>query len=227
MSVLRGGASYASQGRISVAGHRAEPNEHGRSMCRGRYSACSGYNCRWWAAVALGGPVSINQPTLNTRPRARTRAESHDSPADSQLPRMRFARTIYVSRRIAEGPRGASSLARARRQNIAFSGSPRNESSVLRVRRFCKTRTLRARARGQYLAANWREPFTPFAPAKHRFSVTVITTVSPLRFVRCFVKHAHNKHDLCAETSCRGIHPRHCRIYWICRLENLKILLSI
>lgn len=67
MSVLRGGASYASQGRISVTGHRAEPNEHGRSMCRGRYSACSGYNCRWWAAVALGGPVSINQPALNTR----------------------------------------------------------------------------------------------------------------------------------------------------------------
>lgn len=86
MSVLRGGASYASQGRISVAGHRAEPNEHGRAMCRGRYSACSGYNCRWWAAVALGGPVSINQPALNTRPRPLARAESHDSPADRNCP---------------------------------------------------------------------------------------------------------------------------------------------
>lgn len=105
MSVLRGGASYASQGRISVAGHRAEPNEHGRSMCRGRYSACSGYNCRWWAAVALGGPVSINQPALNTRPRPLARGIARLA-GRSQLPRLRFAPTIYVSWRIAGGASG-------------------------------------------------------------------------------------------------------------------------
>lgn len=134
MSVLRGGASYASQGRISVAGHRAEPNEHGRSMCRGRYSACSGYNCRWWAAVALGGPVSINQPALNTRPRPLAR-EIARLAGRSQLPRMRFACTIYVSRRIAGSVRGPA-LAREASKYRFFSGSPLNESSVLRVRWF-------------------------------------------------------------------------------------------
>lgn len=138
MSVLRGGASYASQGRISVTGHRAEPNEHGRSMCRGRYSACSGYNCRWWAAVALGGPVSINQPALNTR--ARPAARNARLAGRSQLPRMRFARTIYVSRRIA---------ARLRSQPVKISRfflfSVRRALSEWSLRaRFCKTHRTRA-----------------------------------------------------------------------------------
>lgn len=179
MSVLRGGASYASQGRISVAGHRAEPNEHGRSMCRGRYSACSGYNCRWWAAVALGGPVSINQPALNTRPRPLARGIARLA-GRSQLPRLRFAPTIYVSWRIAGGASGPP-LAREALKYPFFSGSPRSESSVLRVRRFFKTWTMR-RAYCQCLSANWREPFTL---TKHRFSVIVDMTASLLRPFRC------------------------------------------
>lgn len=129
MSVLRGGASYASQGRISVTGHRAEPNEQrGRSMCRG-YSACSGYNCRWWAAVALGGPVSINQPALNTRARRIARLADR-----SQLPRMRFARTIYVSRRITESVYVRVWASLVGRQNIVF--SLRRSSGIVPPRRF-------------------------------------------------------------------------------------------
>lgn len=140
MSVLRGGASYASQGRISVAGHRAEPNEHGRSMCRGRYSACSGYNCRWWAAVALGGPVSINQPALNTRPRPLARGIARLA-GRSQLPRMRFAHTIYVSRRITESVRGSAFVREA--SKYCFFPVNRGTNRLSSVFVFCKIWTTR------------------------------------------------------------------------------------
>lgn len=141
MSVLRGGASYASQGRISVTGHRAEPNEHGRSMCRGRYSTCSGYNCRWWAAVALGGPVSINQPALNTRPSAGAGAGagrgSHDSPADRNCPEC-GSRAHDLC--LAANCRPAAFRRLAARQNVVFQpagllSGPRALVSVRHMRR--------------------------------------------------------------------------------------------
>lgn len=114
------GVARVTRPRVVLVLLATEPSRTsmGRSMCRGRYSACSGYNCRWWAAVALGGPVSINQPALNTRPRPLARGIARLA-GRSQLPRMRFARTIYVSRRIVESMREPA-LARATRQNIIF-----------------------------------------------------------------------------------------------------------
>lgn len=137
MSVLRGGASYASQGRISVTGHRAEPNEHGRSMCRGRYSACSGYNCRWWAAVALGGPVSINQPALNTRPRtARARNRTTRRPI-AIAPNAVRPHDLCLAADCRGRTRGFPLVLFARHRNIVsfFSSSPRNKSFVVFIRR--------------------------------------------------------------------------------------------
>lgn len=149
MSVLRGGASYASQGRISVTGHRAEPNEHGRSMCRGRYSACSGYNCRWWAAVALGGPVSINQPALNTRASERASAGFGQESADRTTRRpiaiapnaVRAHDLCLAANCRGERSRGVVVVASfAARQNIAVFFFSTSSEWSLRVRaRFCKT----------------------------------------------------------------------------------------
>ena len=160
MSMLRGGASYASQGRISVAGHRAEPNEHGRSMCRGRYSACSGYNCRWWAAVALGGPVSINQPALNTLPHPLPLARGIARLADrSQLPRMRFARTIYVSRLAANCRERTKATSRSREASKYFVFFHRFTIEWIVCPLAClsflyKTRTLRAVSASRQIGEN-------------------------------------------------------------------------
>lgn len=55
-------ASYASRNRINVAGHRAEPirTSPRPDLCATRYNTRTRYNCRWWAAVALGATVPIN-----------------------------------------------------------------------------------------------------------------------------------------------------------------------
>jgi hypothetical protein len=156
MSVLRSGASYASQGRISVAGHRAEPNEHGGDLCVGDDTVrVAGIIAARWAAVALGGPVSINQPALNTLASERERARERTRASRSQLSFgavLARARARSVSR--GELRRGATyegvkiSFFRSAVDRIV----PRR-----RVRPFCKTRTKRASARGE-LAAHRSPP---------------------------------------------------------------------
>lgn len=110
------------------------------------------------------------------------RAESHDSPADRNCPECGpRARSMFRGKLRRERMR-ASSL--TRRQNIVFFFRFTAERIV---RRFCKTRTMR----GQRLAANWRNPFTSFAPTKHRFSVTVITVASPYVYLYVILLNTH------------------------------------
>lgn len=202
MSVLRGGASYASQGRISVAGHRAEPNEHGRSMCRERYSACSGYNCRWWAAVALGGPVSINQPALNTLPHPLPLARGIARLAGrSQLPPNAVCtHDLCLAANCRERTRTSSRSREASKYRF-FPIHRGTNLSVLRVsvvfvrHEHC----VRSVPRGKWARTIYfiRTDETSFFSSCHHDRISI-------RFVRCFVKHAHNKHDRCADELSRN-----------------------
>lgn len=81
------GVARVTRPRVVLVLLATEPNELRTIYVSGTIQCLrvAGYNCRWWAAVALGGPVSINQTALNTRARARpparppARAESHCS----------------------------------------------------------------------------------------------------------------------------------------------------
>lgn len=69
------GVARVTRPRVVLVLLATEPNELRTIYVSGTIQCLrvAGYNCRWWAAVALGGPVSINQPALNTRARARAR----------------------------------------------------------------------------------------------------------------------------------------------------------
>jgi len=80
------GVARVTRPRIVLVLLATEPSRTSTGdLCVGDDTACSGYNCRWWAAVALGGPVSINQPALNTRPRPLARGIARLA-GRSQLP---------------------------------------------------------------------------------------------------------------------------------------------
>ena len=108
-----------------------------------------------------------------------------------------------ASRRIAESARKLR-LALARRRNISFffTDLPSNESSVLsRVCRFCirHEHCVRSVPRGKLVRTIYfnRTDETSFFSSCHHDRISI-------RFVRCFVKHAHDKYDRCADELSRN-----------------------